>query len=552
MAGHDVDVVIAGGGPAGLTLAIELGRRGVACVLFDDKPGTTANPQAHATQARTMEHYRRLGFAHEVRALGLPSDYPTDMVCCTRFAGYELARFQRPSAKQAVGAARTSAGSWSTPELPHRCALMFVEPVLRRHAEKFPSVAVRFGWRVLRFREAADGVEVDAERVDGSERQTVRARYLTGCDGPRPTIRRQLGIAMQGESRFEREWMAGKMHAMYFRSSALYRVMNRPPAWMYFTINRDRRSVLVAVNGTDTFVVNAQLKSHEQDDDISNARALAMWAEALGGTCPIEVISQAVWHGGYMLVAERYAHGRVLMAGDAVHLFTPTAGLGYNTAVDDVCNLGWKLAAAVQGWGGAKLLASYEAERRPIGLRNTRIAKSLADSIGLHRATPALEEESAAGAAERNASGAYLLDHLQREFNIPGVTFGVRYDGSPIVVGDRTSPPPPDQANTYVPTACPGGRAPHWWLPDETSLFDRFGRDFTLLVTAAEASAADGFVAAAAARRIPLDVLHLPHRELRDLYEADLALIRPDQHVAWRGDARAADAAATLARATGH
>src|SRR5262249_33886651 len=144
---------------------------------------------------------------------------------------------------------------------------------------------------------------------------------------------------------------------------------------------------------------------------------LAMWAEALGAACPVEPISQAVWHGGYMLVAERYGAGRVLMAGDAVHLFTPTAGLGYNTAVDDVCNLGWKLAAALHGWGGEKLLASYEGERRPIGLRNTRIAKSLADSIGLHRASPALEQDSAAGAAERTASGEFLLDHLQREFN---------------------------------------------------------------------------------------------------------------------------------------
>jgi len=549
VASRQVDVVIAGGGPAGLTLAIELGRRGVSCLLFDDKPGTTANPQAHATQARTMEHYRRLGFAHEVRALGLPGDYPTDMVCCTRFAGHELARFKRPSAKQATDAARTSAGSWSTPELPHRCALMFVEPVLRRHAEKFGSVDVRFGWRVLRFRDGPDGVEVDAERNDGGERRTVLARHLVGCDGPRPTVRRQLGIAMQGEKRFEREWMAGKMHAMYFRAPALYHVMNRPPAWMYFTINKDRRSVLVAVNGTDTFVVNAQLKPHEQDDAISEQRARGMWEEALGGTCPIEVISQAVWHGGYMLVAERYAHGRVLMAGDAVHLFTPTAGLGYNTAVDDVCNLGWKLAAVLQGWGGEKLLASYGIERRPVGLRNTRIAKSLADSIGLHRASPALEEESAAGTAERKTSGEYLRDHLQREFNIPGVTLGVRYDGSPIVVSDGTAPPP-DHANNYVPTACPGGRAPHWWLPDGSSLFDRFGREFTLLVTVADASAAQGFVAAAAAQRIPLDVLHLPHRALRELYEADLALIRPDQHIAWRGGST--DAAATLARATGH
>jgi hypothetical protein len=173
----------------------------------------------------------------------------------------------------------------------------------------------------------------------------------------------------------------------------------------------------------------------------------------------------------------------------------------------------------------------------------------MADRIGLYRASPHLEDASAAGEDERGAAGAYLLDHLQKEFNIPGVTFGVRYDGSPIVVADGTAPPP-DDPNIYVPTACPGGRAPHWWLPDGASLFDRLGREFTLLVTNPDPSVARSFTEAAAKAGIPLDVLHLPHRELRDLYEADLALIRPDQHVAWRGSG--GDAAAILGRATGH
>jgi 2-polyprenyl-6-methoxyphenol hydroxylase-like FAD-dependent oxidoreductase len=544
---EEFDVVIVGGGPAGLTLAIELGRRHVSCVLFDDKPGTTPNPQANATQARTMEHFRRLGFAHEIRALGMPPDYPTDMVCCTRFAGYELARFRRPTSKEAASSVRQLGGSWSTAELPHRCALIFVEPVLHRHARHQSSVAVRNGWQVLGFREEEDGVIVDAERTDGSERRAVRARYLVGCDGARSTVRRQLGFEMRGESRFAREWMGGKMHAMYFRAAQLYAAMNRPPAWMYFTINPDRRSVLVAVNGVDTFTVHAQLKPGEEED-VPIPRALAMFEEALGSTCPVEIISTGTWHGGYTLVAERYASGRVLMAGDAVHLFTPTGGLGYNTAVDDVCNLGWKLAAVLQGWGGPRLLESYEIERRPIGVRNTHLAKTMADRIGLFRASPRLEEDSAAGAAERKTAGDYLLDHLQREFNIPGVTFGVRYDGSPIVVGDG-SVPPPDLPNAYVPTACPGGRAPHWWLPDGSSLFDHFGRDFTLLVTVAEVSVGGAIAAAASGAGIPLELLHLPYPELRELYEADMALIRPDQHVAWRGSGTSASAA--LRRAVG-
>lgn len=545
------DVAIVGGGPAGLTLAIELGRRGIGCIVFDEKPGTTQNPQAHATQARTMEHYRRLGFAHEIRALGMPADFSTDMVCCTRLTGYELARFTRPSAKQATHSVRQLGGAWSTPELPHRCCLMFVEPVLHRHASAQPGVEIANGWRVSTFAQDDAGVTVRADRAipaepsaepvatgHGSAARTVRARYLVGCDGPRSVVRRTLGIEMQGESRFDRAWMGGLMLAIYFRAPKLYALMNRPTAWMYFTINPDRRSVLISVNGRDTFVVNAQLKPGEEDQPLTDARAMQLLEETLGvdpgADCPIELISAANWHGGYMLVAERYQRGRVFIAGDAAHLFTPTGGLGYNTAIDDVCNLGWKLAAAVQGWGGAPLLDSYESERRPIGVRNTGLAKMMADRIGHYRPTTLIEAPGAAGEVERATAGAYLLDHLQKEFNIPGVTFGVRYEGSPVVVADGT-PPTPDLPNDYVPSARPGGRAPHWWLPDGASLFDRFGRDLTLLAMHPDIAATQPFTAAASALGVPLSVVHLPHAELRELYAADLALIRPDHHVAWRG-----------------
>lgn len=551
MNSDDVDVVIAGGGPAGMVLAMELGQRGVRTLLVDDKPGTTTQPRANATQARTMEHYRRLGFAHEIRPLGLPVDYPTDMVCCTRFAQHELARYRRPSSKEAAASVRSLGGSWSTPELPHRCALIYIEPILMKYVKKHPSVEVRHSRRAVRFREGAERVEVEIESVDGAAKRTVRCKYLVGCEGARSMTRHQLGIKMQGERTFEREWMAGKMHALHFRSPRLYDVMNRPQAWMYFTVNKDRRAVLASLNGIDTFVINFQLKPHEQDEEISEARALQMFADCLGTALPpLDILSTDTWNGGYMLVAERYGSaGRVVMAGDAVHLFTPTGGLGYNTAVDDVCNLGWKLAALVQGWGGPNLLPSYEIERRPIGLRNTGLAKVMADRIGLYRTTAVLDEDSPAGEAERKKAGDHLLDHLTKEFNIPGVTFGVRYDGSPIVVTDGTTPPP-DLPNVYVPSACPGGRAPHIWLADGASLFDKFGRDFTLLVTQDDSSAAASFVDAAVRRNIPLSPVHLPSKELRDLYEADLALIRPDQHVTWRGSADA-DAQSVLAKAVG-
>src|SRR5688500_14265512 len=180
MVPSSTSVVIAGGGPFGLMLAIELGRRGIAVVLVDQKPGTTRNVQANATQARTMEHYRRLGFAHEVRALGMPPDFPTDIAYFTRFAGHELARFALPSARAASRLVSTLSGSWSAAELPHRCNQKFIEPVLRRHAEALPSVSVHYGCRMTGFRDLGDHIQVDLDA-----NHSIKASYLVGADGPR-------------------------------------------------------------------------------------------------------------------------------------------------------------------------------------------------------------------------------------------------------------------------------------------------------------------------------------------------------------------------------
>jgi hypothetical protein len=318
---------------------------------------------------------------------------------------------------------------------------------------------------------------------------------------------------------------------------------------MYWTVNRDRRSFLAAINGRDEFTFHTQLHAHEEDE-ISDAGAVRMFHAALGAPLDVELLSRSAWSAGYTLVAEKFGRDRVFIAGDAAHLFTPTGGLGYNTAVEDAVNLGWKLAAVINGWGDPALLDSYEIERRHIARRNTAYARGFADSVGLFVPPEALEAQNSAGDAARKAAGDYLNTHARAEFNIPGVTFGGRYDNSPIIVGDGSTPPA-DSAHHYVPTASSGGRAPHFWIDADTSLFDRFGFEFTLLRLGGAPAAAEPFAAAAASLGMPLTVLDSVSAEARALYEADLALIRPDQMVAWRGN-DAADAATVLRHAVGH
>jgi 2-polyprenyl-6-methoxyphenol hydroxylase-like FAD-dependent oxidoreductase len=526
----NVDVLIAGGGPCGLMLANELGRRGVRVLLVDQKSGTTTSAAANATQARTMEHYRRLGFADEVRSLGMPPDFPTDIAYFTRFAKHELARFSLPSARAARQMVSTLSGSWSAAELPHRCNQKFIEPVLRRHAEALPGVSVKFDARMRAFHEHDDAVEAEIESAGGT--QTVRCRFLVGADGPRSMVRQQLGIRYSGETGIVRPFAGGRMLAVHARMPDFYRDVPHPPAWMNVAFNNERRCFMPAVDGKGEFAYHTQLRTSEPEERVTDADAIAMVQASVGAPLRVEIIARAMWTAGHSLVADRYGQGRVFLGGDAVHLFTPMGGLGYNTAIEDAVNLGWKLAAVLEGQAHPRLLETYETERRPLALRNTAHAKRFADSLGLYEPPPEIEHDSPAGEAARRRAGEYFAAHGRAEFNIPGITFGGRYDGSPAIVSDG-SVPPPDSVNTYTPSASPGGRPPHLWLPDGRSLFDLFGFEWSLLQLGKTSGAA--FVAAAAKKGIDLKIVKLQSDEARDLYQADLALIRPDQIVAWRG-----------------
>ena len=548
------DIAIIGGGPAGLMLAIELGCRGVDCTVLEEDIGAPDFPKANATSSRTMEHYRRRGFASQIRQLGLTEDHPQDVVYCTTLAGRELTRFSIPSRKQALE--RTffgdyGEGSWPTPELPHRGQQMLMEPVLRAELAKYPSVKLMLGWQAQSIKVNDHEVSITATSASSRQSLQLTGRYVVGCDGPRSLVRKTCGIRYSGQSDETREFFGGQMLSVYFSSHALYGVLGKKRAWQYWAVNAVQRGLLIAIDGVNQFLFCLQLAPDQTVETVDFKSA--MFA-AIGSTFIFDLIAVAPWHAGFTLVADQLAQGRAFIAGDAAHLFTPTGGMGYNTSVDDAVNLGWKLAAVVQGWAGEKLLESYEAERKPIAHRNTAFARAMADSIGSIKVPIGLEDDGAVADLARLQLGAALHRHVHSEFNIPGLQLGLRYEGSPVVAREE-SPPTDDQPNLYLPSARPGSRAPHIWL-DGVAIFDLFGRDYTLLCFGANGSLelrayAAAWQHSARSMGIPLDIVECDSIEAHQLYGADYVLVRPDHHVAWRGNSNSnsnskADAKAVL------
>jgi len=544
-----VPVCIVGGGPVGMMLALQLSGFGVPCVLVNADADSQQQPRGNTHNARTMEIYRRFGLAAALRKLGLPSDYPTDVAYLTRLNGWELTRVVMPSEKEKMKAVRNAAVTDQIVEPLLRCNQMYVERYVLEHLRTLADVRLRFGWQCIGWTEAGEQVEVEIEEAGTGRREKFTCSYLVGCDGGQSFVRRKLGIHYSGEATHaNKAYLSGAMVSTRIRIPRFTSRFPHKLGWQTWTLNAELRSNIISLNGDDEILMMSQLPSidDQPDDQLIGQRLIS----AAGEDLDFSLIGHWKWIPGRALVADSYGRGRVLLAGDAVHLFTPTGGFGMNTGVSDTTNLAWKLAAVIQGWGGPALLPSYEIECRPIGLRNTGTARLYTNNVGKLEIPAEIEEDSPRGAAIREQIG-HAAQDFREEFASIGIQLGARYDGSPIIVSDGAQPPP-DHPFIYIPSGIPGGRAPHAWLPDRTSLFDHFGRGFTLLVMTGARADGSTVAKAAADRRIPLKLLKIDLPEVRDLYGADFALIRPDQHIAWRGNALPEDMPRILATVVGH
>jgi 2-polyprenyl-6-methoxyphenol hydroxylase-like FAD-dependent oxidoreductase len=529
-------VLIAGAGPVGLAASIELGRRGIRCIVVERNDRVGYSPRAKTTNVRTREHLRRWGIADTLRrASPISPDRPSTVVFATRMNGPLLARFD-----DAMNGSRVRNNLYS--EEAQWVPQYVLEDVMRRHAETLPGVTFQFDTEFVSFTQTAEGVTTQIRNVRTGEVTEIECAYLIGADGPRSTVRGAIGAKMIGEP------STSKNYSIIFRAPDLAARQAHGQAIMYWMVNDDVPSLLGPMDESGLwFFMATKLPGNVDPASIDPADLIRRGTglKDLG----IEVIGTDLWVAN-RLVADRYSRGRVFLAGDACHLHPPFGGFGMNMGIGDAVDLAWKMAARLTGWGGDHLLESYEFERRQVHERTIAEAMINFGSTANQLVRPALEAPGLVGDATRREAGDIILATKVREFKTLGIVLGMRYENSPIVVSDGSSPPP-EHFMLYTPSAHPGCLAPHLWLADGSSLYDHFGDGLTLLVTDGDRSAADGLVAAAAQRGVPLKVLADLDDRLRARYEARFALIRPDQHVGWRGDQFPEDCNALLSRLTG-
>ncbi len=538
-------VLIAGAGPVGLGLAAELGRRGIQCVVIEELPGVKTQPRAISIGPRTMEYFRRWGIAEQVIDVGVPRDYPIDILYVTRMTGFELTRFVSPS----VNEMRRGAPELleQVPELRHSPFFRswvpqhLLEAVLCDFVKTLPMVDVRFGRRLDSFVQDDEAVQATVVDTVTGEAREIEAGYLIGCDGARSAVRSSAGVRLEGKGALGDVW------GVHFRAPTLLDQKPIGPGVMYWPLAPGCSCVVYTLNGRDEWWMNKYFRPGEEFTEID---PVAEIHAAVGCEIPVEIITCRAYQA-QQLVADAFRCGRVFMAGDAVHLFVPTGGLGLNTGMDDAVNLAWKLAASIDGWAGPKLLDSYQTERRPIGERNTlQAADNYEKTRQSFNAPDGIERDDETGRRVRAEFGAELHIAKRAHHSITGAQLGSRYVGSPLVVAEST-PEPPDNVLNYVATTRPGHRAPHIWLGDGRSIIDLFDACFTLLRLRAPEIDVGALQAAAGDAGVPLQVVDIENEDAAKAYERRLVLVRPDGHVAWRGDEPPADAAAVIDRVRG-
>ena len=519
----NVSVLVAGGGPVGLTLARDLAQRGINCMLVERNPGTTEHPKMDNTNVRSMELFRRAGLESRLRAVAVPQDHPFDVSWVTTMAGHELTRFKYPTPERDRTLYREINDGAQPFSPPMRVSQAKIEPVLRAALEQEPRADVRFSTALIGLEEDAEGVTATLRNEKTGAVETVRCAYLAACDGGGSTARDSVGIGLAGQFSIMPRFMT------HFRTDdpkARQLLQRWGLTWHYQSVH----GTLIAQNDIDTWTLHTRYPSNEAD--ATHPEALV--ARFAGQEIPMEILVANPW-SPHLAIARSAGTKRVLLAGDSAHQYIPTGGYGMNTGIGDAYGLGWMLAAVLRGFGGPALIEAYKRERMPVWNRNldgarrhNEVRVQIAQLYGdeMHQHGPDGDTARAAAAAKIRAIGNAENESL-------GLELGYHYSDSPVIASQDGTPS--EDPVTYEPTTLPGVRLPSLYLADGRAIFDELGPWFTLIaLTGCET---DKFEKAAAARNVPLKIIRHDDAHAHQIWEAKMLIVRPDQHVAWRGNA---------------
>lgn len=508
----ETDVLIIGGGPVGLAMATELRYQGIDCMVIEQSDGAVTDPKVSTIGPRSMELCRRWGISEQIRNAGWSAKHTLDIAWVTSVGGHEIFRVNFPSY------AERSLPDY-TPENEQVCPQNWFAPVFINSLGQYPSGLIRFLCRLDSFTQTDTGVSAQITNLELGCTEEIRARYLVACDGARSSVRKACDIA------------APTFHAtqvfqsIVFKAPQLAEQLGSLNAMVFYLVNPTLQEPLRAVDGHGTYrlILKPQGQLHDP---------LTAIRQAITIDTPIEVISNLQWHLSHR-VAEHFRAGRIFFVGDSAHTLSPSGGFGMNTGICDAVDLGWKLAATLKGWAGPKLLDTYEIERRPIAVRNLEQANANLERSQKRVIPPVIASDSLEGEQIRKQMAEQMeRSGVKREFDAPGVHFGFRYESPIILLDDR---PPSDNPDQWVQSSYPGCRAPHAWLEPGKSTLDLFGHGFVLMSFQGR-DKLESFEKACQQRGVPLRSICIDNPQIAALYKRVYILVRPDGHVAWRGN----------------
>ena len=526
----DVPVLIGGGGPVGLTLAMDLAWRGIEVLVVERRErGEAPSAKCNHVSARTMEIFRRLGVAGKVRNAGLPADYPNDVSYRTAFTGMELTRIPIPCRRDRYAAEDGPDTDWPTPEPPHRINQIYLEPILFDHAAQMSRLRILNRTSAEDFEQDADRVVVTARDLESGETMRISCRFLIGCDGGKSKIRKSIGAEFEGDPVVQR------VQSTFIRAPELIDLQRERPAWATFTLNPRRSGNVYAIDGREKWIIHNYLREEEADFESVDRDWAIRTILGVDDDFEYEILANEDWFGR-RFVADKFRDRRAFICGDAAHIWVPYAGYGMNAGIADAMNLSWIMAAHLNGWAPAPILDAHERERHPITQQVSHFVMDHAHAMASQRriVPDNIEAQGPEGDAARAELGASAYDLNVQQYCCAGLNFGYYYDDSPIIAHDGEAAPGYTMSE-FTPSTVPGCRTPHLWLGNGRSLYDALGPEYTLL-RLDPAIDAGPLRQTAAAQGVPLSVLDLGSQEASALYDRKLVLSRPDQHIAWRGD----------------